>query len=74
MRITKKMLVKKNELLKTVIFVLLGIIFVLSITVSIQIPEFKNLLLKQSNGIKLTVSNTEKIIDIQSHSHIYEDI
>lgn len=64
MRITKKMLVKQNELLKAVIFVLLGIIFVLSITVSIQIPEFKNLLLKQSNGIKLTVSNTEKIIDI----------
>ena len=64
MRITKKMLAKQNELLKAVIFVLLGIIFVLSITVSIQIPEFKNLLLKQSNGIKLTVSNTEKIIDI----------
>ena len=64
MRITKRMLVKQNELLKAVIFVLLGIIFVLSITVSIQIPEFKNLLLKQSNGIKLTVSNTEKIIDI----------
>ena len=58
------MLVKQNELLKAVIFVLLGIIFVLSITVSVQIPEFKNLLEKQSNGIKLTVTNTEKIIGI----------
>ena len=64
MRVTKRMLVKQNELLKAVIFVLLGIIFVLSITISVQIPEFKNLLLKQSNGIKLTITNTEKIIDI----------
>jgi len=64
MRVTKRMLVKQNELLKAVIFVLLGIIFVLSITVSVQIPEFKNLLEKQSNGIKLTVTNTEKIIGI----------
>lgn len=64
MRITKRMLVKQNELLKAVIFVLLGIIFVLSITVSVQFQGFKNLLLKQSNGIKLTITNTEKIIDI----------
>jgi uncharacterized protein (UPF0333 family) len=64
MRITKKMLVKKNELLKAVIFVLLGIIFVLCIISFMQIIDIKNMVTIETTKIDYIFNNTEKIIDI----------
>lgn len=60
MRVTKKMLIKSNKRKNVVIFIMLAICFVSVITVSVQFVQIKNLLEKQSNGIKLTVTNTEK--------------
>lgn len=64
MRITKKMLVKKNELLKTVIFVLLGIIFVLCIISFIQMIDIKNMVTIETTKIDYISNNIEKIINI----------
>lgn len=55
MRITKKQLVKSNERKNEVIFILLAIVFVLSITVSCQFVEIQNInkeILKSTNDIK----------------------
>lgn len=64
MRITKKMLVKKNELLKTVIFMLLGIIFVLCIISFIQMIDIKNMVTIETTKIDYISNNIEKIINI----------
>lgn len=64
MRITKKMLAKQNELLKVVIFVLLGIIFVLCIISFMQIIDIKNMVTIETTKIDYIFNNTEKIIDI----------
>jgi uncharacterized protein (UPF0333 family) len=58
MRITKKMLVKKNELLKAVIFVLLGIIFVLCIISFMQIIDIKNMVTIETTKIDYIFNNT----------------
>lgn len=57
MRITKKMLQTQNEVLKTIIFVLLGIVFVLGFVMSVQMLRAETILNK-------SISNTDKIIDI----------
>jgi len=57
MRITKKMLQAQNEVLKTIIFVLLGIVFVLGFVMSVQMLRAETILNK-------SISNTDKIIDI----------
>lgn len=57
MRITKKMLQTQNEVLKTIIFVLLGIVFVLGFVMSAQMLRAETILNK-------SISNTDKIIDI----------
>jgi len=57
MRITKKMLQAQNEVLKTIIFVLLGIVFVLGFVMSAQMLRAETILNK-------SISNTDKIIDI----------
>jgi len=54
MRITKKQLVKSNERKNVVIFILLAIVFVLSITASCQSVEIKKTndkILKSTNEI-----------------------
>ena len=57
MRVTKKMLQTQNEVLKTIIFVLLGIVFVLGFVMSAQMLRAETILNK-------SISNTDKIIDI----------
>ena len=64
MRITKKQLVKSNEIKNVVIFILLAIVFVLSITVSAQYQQNKNILQKQASKIDCAVNNTNEIIKI----------
>lgn len=64
MRITKKILSKSNERKNVVIFILLAIVFIMSMIVSVQFNDLKNEIDNLKEIVCINVAKTDEIKNI----------